>query len=303
MSIREKFLYCENNLISHMLANVSRQVFHWLDEKVITRGTPDPSVFDVTHTPLTLPRLEASFDGYRLAHISDIHIDTWLGLPRLAQVVELVNAQHPDLIVITGDFVTAVPDEETVTKMGNILRGLRAKDGVLAVLGNHDYWADVRKVRAILETANILEIGNQVHTLQRGIAHLHIAGVDDVYNQRDRLDVILENLPPDGAAILLVHTPDFADVAAETHRFDLCLSGHSHGGQLVIPGLKPFVLPLHGRKYYSGLYRVNSMYQYTTRGLGTSTLAMRWNCPPEISLFTLRSALVSPQLGSVETGG
>ncbi len=295
MSTRERSLYCENNPIAHMLANISRQVFHWLDEKVITRGNPDPAVFDVSHIPLTLPRLEAPFDGYRLVHISDIHIDTWLGLARLGQVVELVNAQCPDLIAITGDFVTAVPDEETVTRMGNILRGLRAKDGVLAVLGNHDYWADERKVRAILDTANILEIGNQVHTLQRGIAHLHIAGVDDVYNQRDRLDVILENLPPDGPAILLVHTPDFADVAAETHRFDLCLSGHSHGGQLVIPGLKPFVLPRHGRKYYSGLYRVNSMYQYTTRGLGTSSLAIRWNCPPEISLFTLRSSLVPSQ--------
>ncbi|GAB4529723.1 MAG: hypothetical protein Fur0018_16520 [Anaerolineales bacterium] len=286
MATQDEKLYLADNPALRFLAHASRYVFNWLDEVFV--GKNSPATFDISNILLTLPHLEPPFDGYRIVHISDIHVDTWLGLERLKQVVELVNARQPDLIAITGDFVTT-HQEETIAAMGRALRAMRASDGVLAVLGNHDYWAAAAEVRDMLNAAGIREIGNQVHTLQRGKARLHIAGVDDVYNKHDRLNHVIEHLPLGGAAILLVHVPDFADVAAATQRFDLCLSGHSHGGQLVIPGRKPLFLPLYGQKYYSGLYRVNGMYQYTTRGLGTSTFALRWNCPPEISVLTLHT--------------
>ncbi len=290
MGTQEKLLYTHNPVI-HFLATMSHRIFNWVDETFIGKDTFNPAQFEITDTALTLPRLPAAFDGYRIAHISDIHIDTWLGLERLEHVIEMVNAQRADLVVITGDFITYhVP--HLTRGMEPLLRNLHAPDGVMAVLGNHDYWAAPDDVRRMLRNAGIREMGNRVHTLQRGDDRLHIAGLDDVYNKHDHLNSILRHLPLDGAAILLVHVPDFADVAAATGRFDLCLSGHTHGGQMVLPfSNRPLVLPPYGKKYHSGLYRIGEMYQYTTRGLGTSTVAIRINCPPEISILTLHSPL------------
>ncbi len=288
MSTQERHLYNHNPFLQFW-ARTSYKFFHWVDDTFIGRHNLDPDVFDIASTTLPLPRLDAAFDGYRIVHISDLHTDTWLGVERLEQVVRLVNAQEPDLTVITGDFIT-YRNTTLIDRMAPVLARLEAADGVMAVLGNHDYWSAPEEIQAMLEAAGIEHMGNRVRTLQRGAAALHIAGLDDVYNKRDELQSVMAEIPPHGAAILLVHVPDFADVAAATGRFDLSLSGHSHGGQLVLPWLGPLVLPPYGKKYYSGLYRVGGMYQYTTRGLGTSTFAVRLNCPPEISVHTLRNA-------------
>jgi hypothetical protein len=105
----------------------------------------------------------------------------------------------------------------------------------------------------------------------------------------DRLDRVLSKLPPDGCAILLAHEPDFADYSAATGRFDLQISGHSHGGQIVFPVIGAIFLPNFAKKYTSGRYNVNGMAQYTNRGLGTAEIQVRLNCPPEITIFTLSS--------------
>jgi hypothetical protein len=117
---------------------------------------------------------------------------------------------------------------------------------------------------------------------------LHLAGVDDVWESQDRLDLVLEALPDAGAAILLAHEPDFADVSAAAGRFDLQLSGHSHGGQVIFPLRGPLVLPRYARKYPIGLYQVGGMLQYTNRGLGMIPPRVRFNCRPEVTVFTLR---------------
>jgi predicted MPP superfamily phosphohydrolase len=106
----------------------------------------------------------------------------------------------------------------------------------------------------------------------------------------DRLYLLMKSLPQDGAAILLAHEPDFADVAAATQRFDLQISGHSHGGQIVLPIIGPPMLPEFGRKYPSGLYNINNMLLYTNRGVGVTTVNARFNCRPEITIFTLEIA-------------
>jgi predicted MPP superfamily phosphohydrolase len=129
-----------------------------------------------------------------------------------------------------------------------------------------------------------------VHTLERGGSLLHIAGVDDVWERQDRLDLVLDRLPAEGGAILLAHEPDFADTSAATGRFDLQISGHSHGGQVIAPFAGPLRLPHLGRKYPLGLYRVGDMLQYTNRGVGMVYPYVRFNCRPEITLFTLRAA-------------
>jgi predicted MPP superfamily phosphohydrolase len=144
-------------------------------------------------------------------------------------------------------------------------------------------------VRHILASSGITELTNAVFTLKRGQDSLHLCGVDDLWEGSPRLDDVIAQLSGDSTAILLAHEPDFADTSAATGRFDLQLSGHTHGGQVVLPVLGPPILPYLGRKYGSGLYKVGEMYQYTNRGVGMARLPIRINCPPEITLFVLES--------------
>jgi predicted MPP superfamily phosphohydrolase len=166
---------------------------------------------------------------------------------------------------------------------------MRARDGCVAILGNHDYLTDVKIVRRCIREGGVTELINDVLTLKRGDAALHVAGIDDVMEGRSRLDLVLQKLPESGAAILLAHEPDFADVSAATGRFDLQLSGHSHGGQIGVPLLRRLVLPPFSQRYTGGLYEVGGMIQYTNRGLGFVHLRLRFLCRPEITVFTLRS--------------
>lgn len=247
----------------------------------------EPDWIDIRRITLKLRRLSRAFHGYRVAQISDIHIDDWMR-GRLPGIVDLINAQRPDLVAITGDFVTNRPRRYAQDLVAG-LAPLRGRDGVFAVLGNHDHWTSASTIRMIIKDSGANEIGNRVHTVRRGDASLHVAGIDDFMVRADRLDQVLERMPAEGAAILLVHEPDFADISAPTGRFDLQISGHSHGGQIRLPVLGAPFLPHHGRKYPIGLYRVGEMLQYTNRGLGTLGLHVRLNCRPEITVFTLEA--------------
>jgi uncharacterized protein len=232
---------------------------------------------------LTLPRLAPEFDGYRLVQIGDFHLDDWSKPERLHRVVEKVNEQRPDLVAITGDFASYSAKEF------DALRALGARDGSVAILGNHDYLTDVKLVRRCIREGGVEELINGVRTLRRDEAALHVAGIDDVMEGNSRLDLVLEQLLEEGAAILLAHEPDFADVSAATGRFDLQLSGHSHGGQVAVPFLRRLVLPPFSQRYTRGLYDVRGMIQYTNRGLGFVQARLRFLCRPEITVITLRS--------------
>ena len=237
-----------------------------------------------------LPRLHPAFDSFRIVQISDLHVGTGMNTQRLMHIAALVNQQQADAVVITGDFITqgkiSAPHAQTLREgLGAIQAPERA-----AVLGNHDHWADPEGVRSILSEVGIRDLSNAAYSLQRGDALLHLCGVDDHWEHLDRMDRVLAALPDDGAAVLLAHEPDYADISAATGRFDLQLSGHSHGGQVIVPLLnRPLVLPRLGKKYPIGEYRVNGMIQYTNCGLGTIKPAVRFNCRPEITVFTLRA--------------
>ena len=140
----------------------------------------------------------------------------------------------------------------------------------------------------MLSNCGVVELNNDVYSLRQGDDWLHIAGVDDVRVNKARLDDVYKLLPEAGGAILLAHESDFADISSQKERFDLQLSGHSHGGQVVIPFYGPPILPYLGRKYPSGLYNVRGMWQYTNRGVGMIEPAIRFNCRPEITVLTLR---------------
>jgi predicted MPP superfamily phosphohydrolase len=243
---------------------------------------------EITKLDLPLPRLGQQFDRFRLVQFSDLHIGTWLNKSRLNNVIEQVNQQNPDLIAITGDFVTFEP-ERFAGDLVDAFKQLKSKHGVVAILGNHDHWTDASVVRQVFCESGINDLSNRVLTLHRGADQLHIAGVDDVLENLADLDRVLEQIPAEGEAILLAHEPDFADISASSGRFSLQISGHTHGGQVVLPWVGPPILPPRGRKYPSGRYQINGMVQYTNRGVGTTSIQLRLNCPPEITVFNLLS--------------
>jgi predicted MPP superfamily phosphohydrolase len=246
----------------------------------------EPEWVEIADVPLTLPRLAVEFDGYRIAHLTDIHLDRETAPEYTAEVLRLTNAQRPDLVAITGDFVTHDP-ERFAPPLAGLLRGLEARDGVVAVLGNHDHWTDAAAVRRVIEDGGAVLLDNAVRTLRRGSAALHVAGLDDWWSGEPDLDAVLRLLPADGAAVLLVHEPDAADAVAAEQRFDLQLSGHSHGGQVRLPLVGPLRLPPYGRRYPAGLYRVEGMRLYTSRGVGVVAPRVRFNCRPEIAVVSL----------------
>ena len=252
----------------------------------------EPLWFDVEQVTLTLPRLPKPFAGFRLAQISDIHAGGQWMPGHLDTVIEKLITINPDAVAVTGDFVyfSSETTDDVLQTTEAALRKLGTHFPVYAVMGNHDHWWDVERVRGALAKANVMELNNRVHTLTRGAASLHICGVDDVYERKDDLNAVLTNLPREGCAILLAHEPDFADTSAATGRFDLQISGHSHGGQVVMPLIGPIVLPRQGRKYPIGMYRVGNMIQYTNRGLGMIFPYVRFMCRPEITVFTLMPA-------------
>ena len=159
----------------------------------------------------------------------------------------------------------------------------------MAVLGNHDHWSGPDEVRRVVRDGGTTDLSNAARTLRHGGSELHVAGVDSVMEGEDRLDEVLDGLPGSGAAVLLAHEPDCADKSAAAGRFDLQLSGHSHGGQVRVPLFGPPVLPPLAEKYPEGLYGVGGMLLYTNRGLGMLPPRVRFYCPPEITVFTLRA--------------
>jgi uncharacterized protein len=244
----------------------------------------EPLWFEVNHLDINLPKLDRAFNGYKIVQISDLHAGDGIDRSQLERVVEAVNAEQPDLVVITGDHITRIPKQHL--ELLDTLAKLHPRDRTISILGNHDVFNDTELVRQAIKQAGITLLENTIYSLKRGAATLHIAGVGDVFAKEDKLDLVLAQLPVTGAAIMLAHEPDFADKTAATGRFGLQLSGHSHGGQIRIPFFAGYV-PILAEKYPLGRYQIGKMIQYTNRGIGLVKLYARFNCRPEISVFNL----------------
>ena len=254
----------------------------------------EPNWIQIENVDLKLPRLSPVFSGIRIAQISDIHMGGWMNAKRLQRVVDLVIEQQPDLLFLTGDFLVGHifdgSSEEHLQDLVNILSPVAKSIPSFGILGNHDYWTNAGAVREMLRSSSIVDLTNSVFTISRGIDNLHLCGVDDIWEGNIRLEEVIDRLPDHSSAILLAHEPDFADVSAATGRFDLQVSGHSHGGQVVVPFYGPLILPYLGQKYHTGLYQVGNMIQCTSRGVGMIDPPGRFNCPPEINVFSLEVA-------------
>ena len=173
------------------------------------------------------------------------------------------------------------------------------------MLGNHDHWNGAEEIRQILKNAGIIDVSNDVYTISKDAenktATLHVAGVDSMKLNKEDIDAVMLKIPEHGPAIMLAHEPDFADIAATTGRFALQISGHSHGGQFIIPGLNTTILRSdYSRKYPVGEYQVGDMVQYTSKGLGTNVFWLRINCAPEITIFKLKRPEVEAKIENKE---
>ena len=290
------------SIINSMKSNISRRdffnVIKYFGVATLTTaavsyyaGEFEPAWLEVTNVEVPLVRLPEAFRGFRVAHISDIHIGGWMNRSRLAHVVDVVDRQKPDLVVITGDFVIghswSGALDDAAEDFVEVMSSLTSTYPVLAVLGNHDHWTDSVRTRAMLARAGVQELRNDFHRLERNGEYLYIAGLDDVTEGKQEREVLESRLPAKADAILLVHEPDYVERSSRNGRFLLQLSGHSHGGQVVLPFIGPPVLPRWGRKYPSGLYQVGSMWLYTSRGVGMTSPFVRFNCRPEVAVLTL----------------
>ncbi len=243
---------------------------------------------DLRLVELTLshPDLPPEFDGYRLLHLTDLHLD---GMPNLDAVIAgLVRNRQVDLAVWTGDYRWRVhgAHEQVLSGIAEIVRAVSASDGQYATLGNHDPVAMVDG----LETLGLRVLANETVSIHRGAASLHVTGLDDVhYFYTDMAAAALASAPA-GFRIALVHSPEAARLAAEAG-YALYLCGHTHGGQVCLPGGTPILTnsALHWR-HARGLWRRGNMTGYTSNGAGTSGLPVRFFSRGEVTLFTLRRA-------------
>lgn len=255
---------------------------------------------EITEPEIKLSNLPAAFDGLRVAQLSDIHLDEFTEPFFLRMAIDRVNRLRPDVVLLTGDFVTyeLLPKKfprRAAWKCASILRQIECPQRY-AVLGNHDVAIRGETVIDALSSIGVTVLRNSFTALQRGSSRIWLTGLDDAIEGHTDLDLTIPEFirnRTDEPVILLCHEPDVVDFVVPHPvgpSVKLMVSGHTHGGQVRIPGLGPINLPAWGKKYVEGLFRFGDLQLYVNRGLGTVGVPFRLNCPPEITLFTLRRA-------------
>ncbi|MBF0326229.1 MAG: metallophosphoesterase [Alphaproteobacteria bacterium] len=233
---------------------------------------------------LTFADLPAAFDGYTILHLSDLHVGLVPGGE--AGLADLIRPLRPDLAVITGDIQSMGRPvaAEAVAMLAPVVAAIDARDGIAAVLGNHDQGALVEP----LERLGVRVLLNEGMAVHRGDETIHLVGLDDIHAFFTPAAPTALAAYRDGFRITLVHTPEIADLADELgYRLYLC--GHTHGGQICLPGGRVVFHALRRLTgLASGLWRLGGLQGYTSRGVGTGMAPVRFNCPPEATLIRLR---------------
>ncbi len=239
---------------------------------------------EVTERRIWVRRLPQAFRGFRIVHLTDIHHGLFLPLRAAIEAVELANQLEPDLVALTGDFVTY--SRSYIEPVAAALGGLRARYGVLAVLGNHDYRVGGEQMARALRRERVEVLRNANVPIHRGQS-LYVAGIDD-YGYGADLPRALRGIPPGAPTVLLAHNPRIIRRAAR-NGVSLVLSGHTHGGQVNLP----FVGTIYGRspeqmRFKIGWDRLGPTQIYVSRGIGTVVLPLRVRCPAEIPHLELQ---------------
>jgi predicted MPP superfamily phosphohydrolase len=251
---------------------------------------------EVTRHDVDVPNLPASFDGYRIAFLTDTHVASFMRRGFYRECVAQVMRFDPDLVLLGGDFVTW---ERHIPLMAEVLlTDLSAHDGVWAVLGNHDYWANADGVVAAMTARGVRFIVNRSVAIRRGGDAISLVGIDEIYRGAPDVDTAFARVDHGSPCLGLSHHPDIVDIL-EDRRVDLLVCGHTHGGQIRLPFFGSIVVPSkHEGRYASGFTRVRNVLMYVSRGLG-SIPPLRILCKPEVATFTLRR---SPHAGETVRG-
>ena len=249
----------------------------------------EPNWIEVTQHEARFKTLPEEFNGLVVAHLSDLHISRY-GI-RERRVLTLLAEAKPDVVVVTGDFTLEGSDPAAIQRFLRDLRDLHPPFGIWAVLGNHDHWyppaENYAAVRQLFKDAGVALLVNQWGRLGKGRDTLSLIGVDDPFSGYADLAVALKGTQRTPFAILLTHSPQIF-IKADLMKFDLVLAGHTHGGQIRLPGIGALWLPAGSEDYESGWFYGQSAQMYVTRGVGTSILPFRLFCRPEIALITLK---------------
>jgi predicted MPP superfamily phosphohydrolase len=278
------FFHLENLASSHVLIRAILKMtgLYW-------RGLRNAAEVRVRHNHIAVPDLPKPFDGFTILQLSDLHVD--MSKNAMERVAGLVRDLSYDLCILTGDYrgLTYGPHQATIEGMARIRAALR--EPVYGVLGNHD---TIRMVPG-LEAMGIRMLLNEHEMIRRDDRRIHLVGIDDAHFYRvDNIEKAAVAIPHDEFSILISHTPEVYRQAAHAG-FNLMLSGHTHGGQICLPGGIPLTLEAVLPRYMgSGAWKYRDMTGYTSVGAGSSVVPVRFNCPPEITLHHLQLRNVVP---------
>lgn len=246
------------------------------------------SIIQTNTYRIVVPNLPQAFSGLRVVHLTDLHYGPLVPLEVIQSVIERANQLTPDLIVCTGDYVNKASGMAKIDQVWPLLSQLSAPLGVYSVLGNHDHWADKARSDYWLKRTG-QDLHHKKVRFERLGQHLWLAGAGDFLEDHRNLDIVLDGIPDKECRIVLAHNPDTADTEY-SKRIDLIISGHTHGGQVVIPYIGPPVLPVQNKNYSSGIIQTpRGSTIFISKGIGWAILPVRLNCFPEIAVLELIS--------------
>ncbi len=234
---------------------------------------------------ISVPSLPKSFNGFRVVHLTDLHLGFLVSESFIQGVVAKSNSLKPDAIVCTGDYVHAWDSTKEIEKVWPILSKLNAKYGVYSILGNHDHWADTETSLEWLRRSG-QSVRHTCKPIYKNKERILIGGAGDYWEDDLKIDPCFSSSDKGDCRILLAHNPDSIDTVFETP-LSLVLSGHTHGGQVSIPFYGPPVLPVNNKRYSSGLIETKKGHLFISRGIGWAIYPVRFNCYPEIAVLEL----------------
>lgn len=234
---------------------------------------------------IPVPDLPRSFHGFTIAQITDVHYGLLVSGSFVKNIVQQTNQLKTDMIVCTGDYVHERDSIESIDNVWPILSKLEAEYGVYSVLGNHDHWADTKRSLYWLERSG-QNIRHTCRAVYKGQERIIIGGAGDYWEEDLKIDSAFSCSDEDDCRLLLSHNPDALDTEFDTP-LSLVISGHTHGGQVIVPFWGPPVLPVKNKNYTSGLITTPKNQLFISRGIGWAGYPVRFNCYPEIAVLEL----------------
>lgn len=255
----------------------------------------EPNLLRLEKVSIRTPSVTADLDRIRIIQISDLHLGKFYSLDKLQNLVKRINQLKPDLVVFTGDLIDHFSEYDDTNRVAPLLNQIQSRLGKYAVYGNHDQGGGAKNHYVkLMKSGGFKVLVNEHKVLDIGADQLVIAGLDDFLLGSPNIKKTFEGIPRDAFVLLLVHEPDIAD-RLDSYPVDLQLSGHSHGGQVQLPGYGSLYTPPLAQKYTDGLYTFRDGAKkvfnlYVNRGIGTTRLPLRFSSVPEMTLLTLQQS-------------